>query len=205
VGKGMGGSKDHSHIVRTALCRDCHRDVHLGVFTLSVDGDIATGYENGMVVFERGTEVRDDQGDSRFWSDEKLAGEWGDGEEMAQFGFEQQCNAAFEFHRRYRGQPEWYVRVAEIISDNNGQYIHPREVYRRIKLYVAFNDDWTTYRRLGKTLALAVAESGDLKSALEIANSRKDEGGHTSTEIAREIKGEPEPEPKKCPHCGGEL
>ena len=204
----MGGrgpkAPDDAHIT-IPLCRTDHQRVHANELQLSLDGDVATGRENGMVVFERGITVWDELMDSRFWSDTKLADEWADGEGKAQDGFEQQCNAAFEFHRRYRGHPEWSVRVAEIISDNNGQYIHPREVYRRIKLYVAFNNDWTTYRRLGKTLALAVAESGDIKSALEIAEAAKDEGGRTSTSIIREIRGQAEPEPRRCPQCGWDL
>ncbi len=204
VGKGSGGLGPHEHLPEIPLCRKAHNAVHANELQLSLDGDVATGRENGMVVFERGITVWDELMDSRFWSDTKLSDEWAAGEGKAQEGFEQQCNAAFEFHRRYRGHPEWSVRVAEIISENNGQYIHPREVYRRIRLYVAFNDDWTTYRRLGKTLALAVAESGDIKSALEIAEAAKDEGGRTSTSIIREIRGQADPLGCTCPDCGHE-
>lgn len=205
VGKGSGGLGPHEHLPEIPLCRKAHNLVHANELQLSLDGDIATGRENGMVVFERGVEVRDEHDDSRFWSDERLASAWALGEGLAQDGFEYQCNAAFEFYRRYRGQERWYERVAEILSDNNGLYVHPREVYRRIKLYVAFKDDWTIYRRLGKTLALAVAENPEPEKALEIAEAAKDEGGRTSTSIIREIRGQAEPEPKLCPHCGGEL
>ncbi len=204
--KQMGGQgvkvEEHPTV---PLCRTpCHHDVHMGDWQLklSPDGSIAKGYENGMVIFERGLVVRDEQGNSLFWSDERLASEWADGEGKAQDGFEQQCNAAFEFYRRYRGQPEWSTRVAEIISDTNGVYVHPREVYRRIKLYIRFNADWTIYRRLGKTLALAVAESDDSGAALEIAQTARDEGGQTAAAIIRSIRGESEPPPKTCPSCG---
>ena len=206
VGKGSGGQgrrvAEHPRVV---LCRTCHADVHMGVWVLHRSEDLAWGVENGIEIFERGIVLNDHHHDSRFWSDERLSSEWAEGEGKAQDGFEQQCNAAFEFYRRYRGQPEWYVRVAEILSDNSGLYVHPREVYRRIKLYVAFNKDWTVYKRFGKTLALAVAESDDPEKALEIANSRKDEGGRTQAEIVREIRHQAEPEPRKCPHCGGTL
>lgn len=201
VGKGMGGTP-HEHLPEIPLCRTAHNLVHANELQLSLDGDIATGTENGMVVFERGVTVRDDHDDSRFWSDERLASAWALGEGLAQDGFEYQCNAAFEFYRRYRGQPDWSNRVAEILSDTNGQYVHPREVYRRIKLYVRFNNDWTTYRRLGKTLALAVAESDDSDAALEVAQTARDEGGRTATEIIRSIRGEEQPKPKTCPKCG---
>ena len=103
VGKGSGGQgskvAEHPRVVR---CRSCHSAVHLGEFRLklSPDGSIAKGYENGMVIFERGVEVRDELSDSRFWSDEHLASVGADGEEKAPDGVAQQCNAAFEVHRR---------------------------------------------------------------------------------------------------------
>ena len=199
----MGGTP-HEHLPEIPLCRKAHNLVHANELQLSLDGDVATGTENGMVIFERGLHVIDSMTDPRFWSDEHLASEWADGEEQAQDGFEMQCNAAFEFYRRYRGQPEWYVRVAEILSDNNGLYVHPREVYRRIKLYVRFSNDWTVYRRLGKTLALAVAQSEEPKKALAIAEAARD-SGRTGASAIREIRGQAEPEPRRCPHCGGEL
>ena len=206
VGKGSGGqgAKVAEH-PRVVLCRACHNSVHLGEWVLKLDGDIAKGFEGDIQVFERGIEVRDDQSDCRFWSDEQLANYWRSGEDTALKGLAIQCSVAAEFYARYKGQPEWYVRVAQIISDFNGYSVHWRDVYRRVKLYEAFGSDWDTYLRLGKTLALAVAESREPEKALEIANTRKDEGGHTSTEIIREIRGQEPPEPRKCPHCGGTL
>ena len=204
VGKGMGGTP-HEHLPEIPLCRKAHNLVHANELQLSLDEGVAIGRENGMVVFERGIEVRDQFADSRFWSDEHLSYQWQNGENSALTGLAVQAKAAHEFYRRYKGQPEWYIRVAQIISDFNGSAVHWRDVYRRVKLYEAFGSDWDTYLRLGKTLALAVAESREPEKALEIANVRKDEGGHTSTEIIREIKGQAEPEPKKCKSCGALL
>lgn len=204
VGKGMGGTP-HEHLPEIPLCRKAHNLVHANELQLSLDGDIATGTEHGMVVFQRSTVVLDNAEDSRFWSDEHLAGRWQHGEESALTGLALQAQVAHEFYRRYKGQPEWYVRVAQIISDFNGYSVHWRDVYRRVKLYEAFGSDWDSYQRLGKTLALAVAESREPEKALEIAEAAKDEGGRTSTSIIREIKGQSEPEPRLCPNCGVAL
>lgn len=204
VGKGMGGTP-HEHLPEIPLCRKAHNLVHANELELSLDGDVATGRENGMVVFKRAVVVQDDHADPSFWSDEKLAGRWQDGERSALVGLATQARAAAEFYQRYKGQPEWYIRVAQIISDFNGYSVHWRDVYRRVKLYEAFGSDWDTYLRLGKTLALAVAESREPEKALDIANSRKDEGGRTSTEIIREIRGQEPPEPRRCKNCGAEI
>ena len=177
----------------------------VGEWVLRISEEYAWGEENGIEIFERGIVLTDHHHDSLFWSDERLAQQWQAGEDSALTGLATQAQVAHTFYQRYKGQEKWYERVARIISDFNGYSVHWRDVYRRVKLYEAFGSDWDTYLRLGKTLALAVAESREPEKALEIANTRKDEGGHTSTEIIREIRHQEPPEPRKCPHCGGTL
>ena len=156
-----------------------------------------------LVVFERGVEVRDEGDDPRFWSDERLAAAWVRLDGIAKTALELQATAAYQFYQRYRGQEKWYERAAEIIQYSTGPFDHWRRIYEYTALYLALHEDWTKVEFLGKTLALTVAQS-DNPEALQIAESARD-SGRTGASAIREIKGEPEPEPKKCPHCGGEL
>jgi len=201
VGLGSGGAKDPTHISRVVLCRACHNAVHLGEFTLTLFDGVATGFENGMVVFERGVEVRDEGDDPMFWSDEKLAATWVRLDGIAKTALELQATAAYQFYQRYRGQEKWYERAAEIIKDATGHFVHWRRIYEYTDLYLAFHEDWDKVELLGKTLALAVAQSEEPKKALEIAESARD-SGRTGASAIREIRGEAEPEPKRCRHCG---
>ena len=205
--KGMGGQgRKVAEHPRVVLCRGCHDDVHMGKFTLTMKTvEIAIGSENGIEVFQRGGEVEEEAYDPRFWSDERLADRWRDGENSALTGLAIQAGVAHAFYQRYKNHERWYERVAEIISTLNGYSVHWRDVYRRVKLYEAFGSHWDTYLRLGKTLALAVAESADVGAALEMAQATKDEGGHTSRDIIRKIRGQPEPKAKTCPSCGALL
>lgn len=203
--KGMGGQgvkvEEHPRVV---LCRACHNAVHLGEFVLSVDGEIATGSENGMVVFQRGLTVQDEGDDPMFWSDGRLASAWVRLDEIAKTALELQATAAHQFYQRYRGFEKWYERAAEIIKDETGHYVHWRRIYDYVDLYLFYHDKWEKMEPLGKTLALAVAQSAEPKKALAIAEAARD-SGRTGASAIREIKGEAEPEPKRCPHCGGEL
>lgn len=205
VGKGAGGqgAKVAEH-PRVVLCRACHNAVHLGEFTLSIDSGVATGSENGMVVFERGMVVRDEGDDPLFWSDTRLAAAWVRLDKIAKTALELQATAAHQFWLRYRGFEKWYERTADIITQETGHYVHWRRIYDYVDLYLAFHEDWDKVELLGKTLALAVAQSEEPKKALQIAEAARD-NGRTGASAIREIKGEAEPEPKKCPHCGGEL
>ena len=200
---GGQGAKVAEH-PRVVLCRSCHNAVHLGDWVLKLDGDIATGTENGMVVFERGIEVRDEGDDPLFWSDGRLASTWARLDEIAKTALELQATAAHQFYQRYRGFEKWYERAADIITQETGRYVHWRRIYDYVNLYLAFHERWDKVEVLGKTLALAVAQSEEPKKALAIAEAARD-SGRTGASAIREIRGQAEPEPRKCPHCGAVL
>ena len=168
VGRGMGGvhGEGHDHIERADLCDDDHIALHDGDWVLKLDGDIATGTENGMVIFERGMEVRDEGDDPLFWSDGRLAAAWVRLDEIAKTALELQATAAHEFYNRYRGFEKWYERAADIITQETGHYVHWRRVYDYVNLYLAFHDQWQKVEVLGKTLALAVADSREPEKSL---------------------------------------
>lgn len=189
------------------LCRECHEAVHMAEWRLSVDGDIARGYmpNSDIVCFERGLVVRDeDEPDARFWSDTKLATAWVKGEEASQMALQIQAASAHSFWLRYKNNEHWYERAAEIIKQETGHYVHWRRIYEYVDLYLEWHEDWARAFLLGKTLALAVATADDKKAARTIAEAARD-NGRTAASAIREIRGQPEPQPKKCPNCGWGL
>ena len=207
VGKGMAG--DPQDLLPTIpLCRDAHNLVHARRLKLSLvalptharrNRAVACGWEGDKLVFERGFDECDDDFDSRFWTDGKLANEYIEGNDV------RRRYIAFQFFRRYANFDHWEERVAEIVSDETGQHVHWRRIEEHAALHLAFWNQWERAEKRGPTRATAVAKSGDPEKALAVAEAARDAGGRTGASIIREIKGQAEPEPKKCPHCGGTL
>ena len=202
---GMGGTSDPDvETWRTALCRTCHDSLHRKEWRLEVVDGIASGFKGDMQIFERGTVTNDLGDDPRYWSDERLCYEWWAAEESAFSQFQRQCAVAYWFFRRYKWAEKWYEQAAAMLSEYKGKAVHWRRVYERIKVYLAFDGHWDDYDYLGATLALAVAESDEPPTALEIALTAKDDGKNIGQAVAL-VKGRemPDGEWETCPTCNG--
>lgn len=208
--KGMGGQgvkvPEHG---RVPLCRDHHtgpEGVHNGAFAIELVGDIARTMEGGVCASRRAVVVREEDPDPSYWSDEKLAAQWRYSEENALDALFDQCQAAWLFYERYHWQPQWYDRVAEMLSEYSGRFVHPRRVYERVKVWEAFRDRREDYEYLGTRVAIAVAEDPDHEKALGYAILARDDGAR-SAEIVEALRAKRQEreylpaERHECPLC----
>ena len=227
TGKGMGGAKDMSAIVRVPLCRACHSDLHDERWRLEIrDGGIAVGYDlKGEVLFVRAfepvavalnlssypEEIVKMRGLMTYISDENLA--WYIGQAMVATKMNVLAigMAADVFRERY-GQygQRWYIRAAEYIKDNNqeGRSIPPRELYRCHAIYREFGDQASSLELMPKTLAAACAESEKPQEAIEFCTDAISEGHVPRVREIREqfghhSSGLPAEQWEPCPTCQG--
>ena len=206
--KGMGGQgpKVAAH-PRVPRFRGCHEAVHDARFVLELEGDIARTLEAGLVVSERATRVDDESLDPRYWSTEKLCGDWEYSEQNALDALFQQCRRAWVFYQRYRWMETWYERAAEMITEKTGKFVYWRRVYERVALWEVFGERRDDYAFLGPRIAIAVAEDKDPEEALAIATVAKD-NEHLVKDVVAMVKTRDRaraatPPPScECPNCG---
>lgn len=203
----MGGQgvKVEEH-PRIALCRDCHNAVHAGEFALEIEGEIVRGKGGEIVQFERALWPDDDATDSRYWSDEKLAGQWAQADGAVRLALQVHAHLSYELWRRYGWTEKWYSRAAELISDQVGYHVDWRRIYEGVRLWMAFGErNWQHVERLGTKLALAVAETEEPEQAMAVAVEGL-ENGRTRKEIMSELRGDGlrPAETCECPSCGNE-
>lgn len=193
VGKGSGGLGPHEHLPTIPLCRPAHTLVHMGKLRLSLVAlapyfrdqrrEVACGWEGDRLLFERGFDECDGDPDPRFWTDDRLANDWVEGDDHAKRFI------GFQFSRRYASFDQWERRVVEIILDKTGEYAHWRRIEENAALYRVFWNRWHRAEAIGSTLALAVAKSADPEKSLVIADAAK-ENGRTSASAIQEIEGQ---------------
>ena len=197
----MGGAKDWPEHERFDLCRECHEDLHAKKWTFRVEGAIVVGFQPDdpkWITFRRGLVLSEDGPDPEHWTDEKLATEWEKGEENALEGLRRQCLVAAAFYQRYGWGEKWAEQAARFITDFTGRHVYWRRLYEWLRIYTVFGDSeehpagrWNDLDFLGATLALAVAESGDPKKALEMAKEERAEVPHISVRaIKAHLKGQ---------------
>lgn len=192
---------------RVPLCRTHYNSVHEGSLAILINGPFATVLEAGVPATERAIVPDDQAEDSRYWTDERLAGLWDSADTTALAALAAQCRVAHEFWRRYSWKERWYDEAAQYISSKIGRFVHWRRVYERAHCFTVFKDRWEDYEFLGARLSITVAEDAEPDEALEIAKVARANEYTVADTVAmvrqrdRARAAEP-PEMHECPDCG---
>ena len=190
------------------LCRPCHDAHHDGHWDYKVNGYFYVGVKGGD--FHSPLKY-DDSGDKpRFGRPEKLRQQYHERREKVIQEYREDCREATVLQERISWMFEWYIAAAAMLSLDAEAPVHWRRVYERCQdwetyeLRLGGGQVWNDIALLGPGLRRVIAGEDDPKAALDTAMVER-LAGATVAATQRIIKGLPEPEPRKCPHCGGTL
>ena len=206
AGKGMGGT--HEHLPTVPLCREHHRSLHNEEWAFSINGAFYVGTKGGD--FRSPIEYDDEGDDPRFWTTTKLRRQHHARRTKVIQEYREDCREAVAIQERIAWMEEWAIAAAAMLSTDDEAPVHWRRVYQRVKDWETYEvklgggEVWEQVGLLGPTLRLAIAASDDPRQALDTALDERLAGASVAV-VERSIKGQPEPEPRRCPHCGGEL
>lgn len=194
MGKGMGGTAHEDHYVFLDLCRACHDRAHMKLtrFVLSGDEKMVLWFDDESVAASGVRALVLSPGET----DEELASQWGEAQELGEAAVLKQAEIALKFRLRYGGFDRWWVRVADIIKQVTGLHVSVGTVYDRAALGVAAQAwEGDTKQFLGEfgikaaaAAGRAIAKGRDPSEVFGLAQAALDEG--TRTQAAALIKGE---------------
>lgn len=211
--RGMGGRGDKAPPAAhetVPVCRDCHRDLHLKLWTFEPPKDgWVVGTNADGTTFERPLVLDNASPSPARWEDAKLGEQW----EMADAKrLKTRATIANIYRQRWGWGKGWAKRAADAMgggSQGTGQQISERSVRRAANIWAEWNGDWELMKALGSvTVAYAIADAEDSGAARQIAEKEL-ALGKKAGDIVRQIEGKSdnvgqtcEEHEWRCHRCG---
>jgi len=198
-----------------ALCRKCHNDRHLNIFSITIlgDGKLEIRERNGKSVtvaapnplseeevgelvlaypYTPAMTLRDAAFRLPYCEDRVLAQLWARGTERTYEGQALEALAAQAFRMRY-GQygQNWYGMAARFIADETGERVSAATVYDRYALAIALDAcqwDLPMLRKVGPAALSAAGKVCDVPAAVNMVRALREDDGMTSRDAAKVIR-----------------
>jgi hypothetical protein len=198
-----------------ALCRKCHNDRHLNIFSITIlgDGKLEIRERNGKTAivaapnplseeevgelvlaypYTPAMTLRDAALRLPYCEDRVLAQLWARGTERTYEGQALEALAARAFRMRY-GQygQNWYSMAARFIADETGERVSAATVYDRYALAIALDAcawDLPMLRKVGPAALSAAGKVCDVPAAVERVRELREDQGLTARDAIKIVR-----------------